>query len=100
VGRSYAFQEVAENREEDEPAKRTEEQLLHVPKLNPAPQPRWQLVRVRLSGRRKPRAHLGRKRRTRNFPTRPGCSKPGRDLNVRPTRSRRYPVPPARRSRD
>ena len=31
------------------------------------------------------RAHLGRKRRTRNFPTRPGCSKPSRDLNVCPT---------------
>jgi hypothetical protein len=33
VGRSYAFQEVAENRKEDEPAERTWEQLLHVLKL-------------------------------------------------------------------
>ena len=30
VRHSYAFQEVTENREEDEPAERAEEQLLHV----------------------------------------------------------------------
>jgi hypothetical protein len=30
VSRSYAFQEVPENREEDEPVERAEVQLLHV----------------------------------------------------------------------
>jgi hypothetical protein len=36
VGRSYAFEEVPENRKQDEPAERAYEQLPHVFRLNAA----------------------------------------------------------------